>query len=253
MPPTQIDSLVRDLQLSQDVELASAINDLKSNPAQLSQYIQRSSDNLYNTITQARTDAFSKAYGDMTRAADIQKNTYYYSQRNTDLNEIQKGFYKNIEGEASKTRNDSDIAKRQYEINEWSASNKLDTLFIFQMLFICILIETLGILLWRRGFFNVGILGIITVILAIIFIFTIVNRAQYTTMLRNNRYWNKRNFDVYSKKPLPISCPSLENIDQTIEGAYNSLTGSIQQTAQQAANTVGQGLISAGSSLTGGN
>lgn len=250
MPVTQIDSLIRDLQLSQDVELASSINQLKSNPAQLSQYIQSSSDNLYNTITQARKDAFSKAYGDMTRASDVQKNTYYYSQRNTDLNEIQKGFYKNIEGEASKNRVDSDLAKRQYEINEWSASNKLDTLFIFQMLFICILIETVVVLLWRRGFFNIGILGILTVVLAVIFTFTVVNRAQYTGMLRNNRYWNKRNFDVYSKKPIALECPSLQNIDDTIAGAASNAYSSLAGTAQRASNTVGQGLVAAGTRLT---
>ena len=42
-------------------------------------------------------------------------------------------------------------------------------------------------------FYGVGLL------LALIIIFTIVNRAQYTKSIRDRRFWNKRRFPTESK------------------------------------------------------
>lgn len=247
---TQFDSLIRDVELAQDVELANSINNLKANPAQLSAYLQTASDNIYNKITTARQDAFTKSYADMNRAVDVQKNQYYYTQRNHDLNNLQQGFYKNVENEASKYVIDNDNAKRQYEINEWSSSNKLDTLFIFQMLFVCLLIETLVVLFWRRGLFNTGIFSIVSVILLIIFTFTVVSRAQYTEKLRNNRYWNKRNFDVYSKKPVSIpDCQALSDAASTAADTLSRLPGTAASAIASAQQSVGSTLTSYGQSI----
>ncbi len=252
MPANNFDSLIRDVQLAQDVELANSINQLKSNPAQLSTYLQTASDNIYNKITTARQDAFTKSYSDMNRAVDVQKNQYYYTQRNHDLNNLQQGFYKNVEAEANKYVMDNDNAKRQYEINEWASSNKLDTLFIFQILFVCLLVETVVVLFWRRGFFNTGIFSIITVILLVIFTFTVVSRAQYTQKLRNNRYWNKRNFDVYNKKPIPIpDCQAVSDAADAAIDAVSNLPGTATDALNSARQSLGSSLSSLGDSIAG--
>ena len=252
MPPTNVDSLIRDVQLAQDVELATTINNLKQNPAQLSTYLQGASDNIYNKITTARQDAFTKSYADMNRAVDVQKNQYYYTQRNHDLNNLQQGFYKNVEMEANKYVIDNDNAKRQYEINEWTSSNKLDTLFIFQMLFVCLLIETVVVLFWRRGLFNIGIFSITTVIVLSIFTFTVVSRAQYTQKLRNNRYWNKRNFDVYSKKPIPTpDCQTFSDAASAASEFIGNAPGNVTDALNSGRQSVGSALSSVGASIAG--
>lgn len=252
MPANNFDSLIRDVQLAQDVELANTINNLKANPAQLSTYLQTASDNIYNKITTARQDAFTKSYADMKRAVDVQKNQYYYTQRNHDLNNLQQGFYKNVEMEANKYVIDNDNAKRQYEINEWASSNKLDTLFIFQILFVCLLVETVVVLFWRRGLFNTGIFSIMTVILLVIFTFTVVSRAQYTQKLRNNRYWNKRNFDVYNKKPIPVpDCKALSDAADAASDAISNLPGTATDVLNSGRQSIGSALSSLGSSIAG--
>jgi hypothetical protein len=109
-------------------------------------------------------------------------------------------------GDADAILNDRDLAKRQYEINQWTAGNGMDTLFIYQQLLIIVCTVIVLLFIWRQGIIsNVMFFGVLFVLVCI-FVFTIVNRAQYTNFLRDKRFWNRRLFPTYKKIPVPNIC-----------------------------------------------
>jgi hypothetical protein len=88
----------------------------------------------------------------------------------------------------------------------------MDTLFIFQILFITVLLAAGLTYLHKLGFFGGPLLGMLTGIILFVDIAIIVNRSSYTAKVRDQRYWNRRQF---SKKELPqvpgaSVCPAAE-------------------------------------------
>ncbi len=98
------------------------------------------------------------------------------------------------------TKYNNQLATRQYEVNEWSYNNKLDTLFVFQILFVAVLVTAGLSYLNRVGLLSTPLLGIITGIVLFIAIAVLIHRFQYTQRVRDQRYWNKRQFE---KKSIP--------------------------------------------------
>jgi NADH:ubiquinone oxidoreductase subunit 3 (subunit A) len=214
------DSLIRDINLLQDTEIINAVNDMK-NSSDINAYLTNASTKIEDVVGSKLNNTITKTFSDMNNALDTNRNQFFYHQRNHDLNAVQQGLYNNIESSASKSKYNSDLAKRQYEMNEWASNNKMDTLFVFQILFIILLVETIFVLLWRKGFMNMGLLAALSSIMVIIFVFTVVTRAQYTIQVRNNRFWNKRVFDVYKPKPLPDCAAISQSITDAKADAEN--------------------------------
>jgi hypothetical protein len=101
----------------------------------------------------------------------------------------------------------TNLIRRQYEVNEWTANNKLDTLFVLQMTFVGICVCAIMTGLYRMHIIGGGFYGVISGIVLLILIFTVVRRAQYTKYTRDQRYWNRQRFD---RAPAPpITLPSV--------------------------------------------
>jgi amino acid transporter len=97
-----------------------------------------------------------------------------------------------------------DLATRQIQINDWSYNNKMDTLFVFQILFMSILFVSI-----LMGFKSIGLIGgafvwYTLIILIILVVIIIVNRSMYTNNRRDDRMWNKRRFDEDNTKESPL-------------------------------------------------
>ena len=107
---------------------------------------------------------------------------------------------------------DTESATRQAQINEWSYNNKMDTLFVFQIVFILLLFSSILVILRQMGTFGANFMyysiSIATAIVAII----IVNRVVYTQTKRDPVYWHKRVFadDNMKKTPLSAGDPSYQ-------------------------------------------
>ena len=86
----------------------------------------------------------------------------------------------------------SQTLARQGEINEWEAQNKFDTLFFLQCLFLYLMLFVILIFVWRKGLLPGSTYYWIIAILTIIVIGILWNRARYTNVYRDNRYWNRR-------------------------------------------------------------
>ncbi len=91
---------------------------------------------------------------------------------------------------------------RVREIKEWYYNNKLDTLFVFQLIFISICFLAVLAFLIKLGFINSAVFGICVGIVIVVMILLIANRAVYTDMVRDKRYWSKRNYGIVGS-PLP--------------------------------------------------
>ena len=115
-----------------------------------------------------------------------------------------------------------DLAKRQTQINEWAYHNKMDTLFVFQLIFISLLF--IGILLSLKGqgivggafvWYSMGIVLFLNVLI-------IVNRSVYTNTKRDSKYWNRRNFggDNTLNSPVSTGDPAYQEYVTTIKNTY---------------------------------
>lgn len=204
-----LSSIIGVTNLFQDVELATAIGQLKQNPAQLQQFLQDQQDRIYQDVVKQKESTFEKVYGDLNRASNSQDAVIVLDKRSRELADIQRQVYENQAKSAGAITEDKNLAGRKYEMNQWSVSNKDDTLFVFSSLFILLSSLILLTLLWRRTIISSALYGSLSGLFILIFIIMVIYRANYTNVLRNNRYWNRRNFDgKYGKIPVP-NCADL--------------------------------------------
>ena len=186
----------------------------------LQRYIQKEQDNVFKNITAQKDLKFEKVYGELTNSmtTEIDKN-----QHNV-MSELNKNIYETQKQHSDLIIHDKDLSNRKYEMNEWTANNKRDTLFIFSMLFIMLsgLLFITG--LWKLGLISTSIYVLLGIPMVIIFILTIVYRSQYTNVFRNKRYWNKKSFEgKYGKINIPMVCPgSMDAIADGVQSAYSS-------------------------------
>jgi hypothetical protein len=222
---SNLDTIISYTKLFQDVELSSALQELRNNPGQLQQYLQGQQDKIYKDVTKQKDDSFEKVYGDLQRATSSHEASLTSNERNKMLESIQNQLYNQQKQGASAVVYDRDLAGRKYEMNEWTINNKKDTLFVFSMLFILLCSLTLLTLLWKIGIFGVGFSAALMILLIVIFIFTIVNRSQYTDILRDKRYWNRRTFKgKYGKIPIPLCPGALSGIESGITSMEDSVS-----------------------------
>lgn len=95
----------------------------------------------------------------------------------------------------------TDLAKRQIEINEWTYNNKMDTLFVFQLVFLTLLTISIVFGLKRYGMLGSAFAWYVSVLIIFLAVVLIINRAYYTRVLRDQRQWNQRRFAEDGTKP----------------------------------------------------
>jgi hypothetical protein len=200
------------VKLQNEIELAAAVNNLKTNPQELSRFLQNQQSNVYNKILKQKDSTFQKVYGDMDRSTKVHKSVLMYNKRTKDLVNIQDEIYRTRKEKVDAVLQDKQTAGRKSEMNEWTVNNKRDTLFVMSSLFIILSVLLLLAGLWRMGMINSSLAIGLALPLLLIFSLIVTNRAQYTDVLRNKNYWNKQIFEgKYGKIPLP-NCPALTGI-----------------------------------------
>jgi hypothetical protein len=156
---------------------------------------------LKQSINRQKLTAYGGAISDLETSTNAIHALYYYGQRDTDLSGAQSIALNTMTKEVNQQNQDDALAKRQNEINQWTANNKLDTLFVYQQLLIILCTTIILVYFLKRGLISTTVFFMIVGILALILVFTIVNRAQYTNEIRHTRFWNKRVFE----QPPPVN------------------------------------------------
>jgi hypothetical protein len=203
--PTSLDNVISNIQLNQDIGLATTINALKSDPSTLHTFLQQQQDKVYSHITKQKDDTFQKVYGDLQRSQAVENSTLRYYQRTKELSDLQRNIYNNQKEEANAVIENKNTFGRKNEMNEWSVGNKKDTLFVFSALFVVLSVLVFLTAFLRMNIISSSVWASICGLAVIVFILIVVNRAQYTDQVRNTRYWNKKKFGGNSGK-IQVMC-----------------------------------------------
>jgi hypothetical protein len=115
------------------------------------------------------------------------------------------------------------LAARQTEINEWAYNNKMDTLFVFQVLFLSILIVSILMMFSYSGVIGKAFVWYVFTILVMVDIIIIINRSIYTDRTRDRTQWNRIRFPGDNELISPKGVDT-QYINQ-IAAAYGSGTG----------------------------
>jgi hypothetical protein len=190
--------------LVQDVQYTTALKGMTDQQKQ--NYFESQKQELLGDILKDREGTFQKTFTDATRNNSIQHSFFFYQQRNRDLQNIGDLLKNQNEAAIGTTKFNNQLATRQYEINEWAYNNKMDTLFVFQILFVTILIAAALAYLNKIGIISTTLLGMAVGVLLFVDIGILLNRYQYTKLRRDQRYWNKRQF---TKKSVPQGSGSI--------------------------------------------
>ncbi len=259
-----MDQAIQYTQQFQDVELTTALQQLRQDPQALQRFLQNAQDSLYKDVTVQKDGAFRKIYGDLERATSANHAIFYYHQRNEDLNRLQTDVYNSRKGAADSVVFDRDLAKRQVEINQWSAGSKMDTLFVYQQLFLILCAACVLSFLWFKGIVGSMFFAAILFVLIAIFTFTVVERAQFTQFLRDGRYWHRRKFPTYQGAiPIPNICginvgdigsqlqQEMQAVESTAAGTYQSAMQDAASATQQAAAAASSAASAAATAAAG--
>lgn len=193
---------------AQDLALLSVSAALKKNPQQLYAFLDNQKQDAIDNITRQKEDTYNKVYGDLNRSFDEQKAVQGYNTQTTKLSSLYDNIYDNQTTYANSLVQNKDTYGRKNEMNEWTIQNKKDTLFVFSSLFIILSLFILLAILFKMNLISSAICYITGSVALMIFILIVINRAQYTDLLRNKRYWNKKNFGgKYGTIPIPSICP----------------------------------------------
>jgi len=222
----------------QDVELANSLAGLKQDSSQLANYISSRKANLYNQVVQEHSDTFQKTYGDMVRSNDTINNTMYYFVRNKDLDKLQSSVLGRSQQEAEAASFDAQTGKRQVEVNQWTSSNKQDTLFFLQLMLISFTSLAILLYLQRLGVIPLSIFTGISTLLSIAVILTLIVRAQYTNKTRDNKYWNRRRFQQMGGPPAVPSCNPVRELYDEVGEAVSSIENQAQTGLANFGNSV---------------
>jgi hypothetical protein len=125
---------------------------------------------------------------------------------------------------ATNTKYNTDLANRQIQVNEWSYNNKMDTLFVFQILFMSLLFAGILLILKNQGYIVDNFFWYSITVVIIIDMVIIINRSVYTNSRRDNRYWNKKRFqeDNLRESPLARGDASYQKYIDSVRSAYGA-------------------------------
>jgi len=165
-------------------------------PTDRATYLAGQASTLQSTLTGQFADSFGQSLSNTQNTArnfDIMTN---YTTQSKNLNTVVSDLAGTQDSNLSTAKRNSDTAQRNQEIKEWYYNNKLDTLFVFQLMFISLCVLAAIAFAAKMGFISNTLVGILIGFEVVIMILLISNRAIYTDKVRNKRYWNKRIYGV---------------------------------------------------------
>ena len=116
------------------------------------------------------------------------------------------------------------LLNRQIEISEWTYNDRMETLFVFQILFIALMIVAIILYLRGAGMLGKAFVGYSIALLLLVVIIIITNRAMYTNRIRDKRAWNRRDFEEDNRLPTAMKPTDAEFVAHinAVNGKYGT-------------------------------
>jgi len=204
-----ISTLIDQTKLLSDMELQSYLASLDQ--SQKTDFIGSNVNETIKAVNKQKSDKFTDLMDQVTGSDNSITSAAHYLYRTADL----KNLASEVDNMTVKQLNTIDINKdlsaRQYEINEWSNSNKLDTLYFLQVLFISLSLFGVLIFLMSSGFISASLLQILGYSIAVVAILMLVIRWRYTRYSRDGRYWNKLQFPKIKSSNKQTECGAAQD------------------------------------------
>jgi hypothetical protein len=200
-PFTNLDDLIQKTKLFSDLELQAYLASLGDGRQS---YVTNNISTIVDEIALNKKNNYSNVYNQLQYADNNITNANRYINKVADYagvaNQISNVTTQNLQKNSINTG----VLNRQVEINEWSNFNKLDTLYILQVIFIGLCVVCILAYLMLQGLVSPYLFKFISYTIALIALIMIALRWRYTSLSRNNRYWHKAEFPRISK---PVTAP----------------------------------------------
>jgi hypothetical protein len=184
-------STVSDTAAMSDVELQRFFGILGSNSAAFSQL---QATNTIDAIVSEKADAFTSARTRLVNSDNNVGTAISYIGRTQDLTNLAMDVKSMNSNQISTLSMNKDVSVRQHEINEWANSNKLDTLYFLQLLFVSLSFIAALLFFKVSGLVSGALFTMLTITIGIIVVIVSILRYRYSYSLRDSRYWNKTRF-----------------------------------------------------------
>ena len=148
-PFLDVNDLITDLQSLSDLELKAYLSTLSANDRNT--FVQGNITTAVNKVTDSKATNYTNASKMLLGADNSVTSAAYYLLRTEDLTNLATDLNDVTTKKVTENTINKQLADRQYEINEWSNSNKLDTLFFLQILFISLTLTAVFLFLMQNG------------------------------------------------------------------------------------------------------
>jgi hypothetical protein len=187
---TDIGRLVDSTQSLTDLELKGYLASLS--PAEQSQVITDGNNTAVANSAANKSANFTAANQAVLSADNSITSAAYYLLRTQNLTSLANDVYKITDKQATETTVNKTLANRQYEINEWSNSNKLDTLYFLQILFITLTFTATLLFLQKNGMIPSYLFSLLSFLAVVFAVIVLIFRWRFTAVKRDGQYWNKQ-------------------------------------------------------------
>uniref|UniRef100_A0A6C0KBI9 Uncharacterized protein n=1 Tax=viral metagenome TaxID=1070528 RepID=A0A6C0KBI9_9ZZZZ len=196
-PFINVNDLILDVKSLSDLELKAYLESLSD--SQVTAFLEANKNAAVTAVTASKATNYTNASNMLLGADNSVTSAAYYLLRTEDLTNLATDLNDVTSKQVKENTINKQLADRQYEINEWSNSNKLDTLFFLQVLFISLTLTAVFLFLMKNGllpYYLFGLFSFLTVAFAVI---VLIYRARFTAVKRDGRYWNKQKWGQPSK------------------------------------------------------
>lgn len=184
---------ITEAQQAADLEMTAFLSQMSD--SERGAYAAENVGKALDRIRSLKQDRFTYLSEDLRGADNNITSTAYYISRTGDLVNLTGDIDTVAVKQLTTSDINSDLVTRQNEINEWSNENKLETLYFLQVLFLCLTFIASTVYLQSRGLISSYLVNLFIVLAAAFSVFVLVNRARFTTVKRDSRYWSKMRFN----------------------------------------------------------
>jgi hypothetical protein len=200
-----VDSLIDQTKLLGDMELQAYLTSLSD--SQKNEFITSNVGETIKAVNASKAARFNDLIDQATGADNNIVSAAYYVARTRDLSNLAKEVDTMTVKQLTASEINNGVAGRQNEINEWSNFNKLDTLYVMQVLFISLSLIAILTFLLSNGSISQTLFAFLSYTIAALAILMLVVRWRYTNVARDGRYWHKAKFARQPNTFVAPICP----------------------------------------------
>ena len=205
-PFVNIDTLIEQTKLLGDMELQAYLSSLSE--ADRREFVMENVGETVREVDKNKSSKFNELFDQAIGADNSVVSAAYYVARTRDLNNLARDVDSLAAKHITVSEVNKDLVNRQHEINEWSNSNKLDTLYVIQVLFVCLSLIGIFAVLFSMGMITKTPFLAISMFLLVIFVIVLIMKWRFTSVIRDEQYWNKMKFKPKPTFTINPQCPT---------------------------------------------